>query len=128
MEREDGEQSCSINQDNRLKQNKRKFNNSMETTHNDRIEAVNADLFDPDKIDKERTEQQHLFLPSMNHLLLMLRENQLNCFAVVAELKFSFPNLSTETHNHILLDFGEFLSSSDLTEDKEKIAEQSQQA
>ena len=65
---------------------------------------------------------------SYDVLLTILRENDLNWFGLVAFLNLSFAHLSKETHNHILLDFGAYLSNSDLSEEQEKVAEHSRQA
>lgn len=91
-----------------------------------------TDLFTskPDRMDKERTElvPDSQFLPSHDLLLTLLRENYLNWFGLVASLKLTFPHFSQETHDHILLDFGSYLTDSDLTAQEENVAEQSRQA
>lgn len=58
-------------------------------------------------------------VPSMDHLLLMLRDNTLNWFAFMAELRMLLRNYSKETLVYALTEFSDNLENMDLT-DKEK--------
>lgn len=76
---------------------------------------------DPDiALDKNRP----LVSPAqqMEHLWLMLRENGLNWFAFVAELRILLHNYSEETMTYILTDLSDHLENMDLTgEEKGKV-------
>ena len=58
----------------------------------------------------------------------ILRENNLNWFAFVGELEQLLQSYSSEILEQTLLDFSEFLPWSDLTDDEERLVEQSRQA
>lgn len=50
----------------------------------------------------------------------MLRENHLNWFSFVMELKLLLNNYSSEVLNQALIDFAHFLSSSDISEEEDR--------
>ena len=110
--------------------------NGKGNTHNNNIQPTSsiksAHLFgnsDAYNITKERTKApEALFMPCFEHLLLLLRENDLNWFILVAEMKLKFHQLSSEAHDQLLLDFSEYLPSSDLTTEEEVVVEKTRQA
>jgi len=69
-----------------------------------------------------------VFYPSFQHLRLVLRENSLNWFSFVEELKLTLSNITEEALHQLLMDFVYFLSSSDLTPEEDAVVEQSRQA
>ena len=73
-------------------------------------------------------EDSSVFYPSFQHLLLVLRENSLNCFSFVEELKLTLSNITEEALDQLLMGFVYFLSSSDLTPEEDAVVEQSWQA
>jgi len=66
-------------------------------------------------------------VPNMEHLLLILRENELNWFALVAELRTLFQNYSEDTLAYALTEFSDHLSNMDLTEEEQRKVELSKQ-
>ena len=66
--------------------------------------------------------------PSMETLLLMLRENCLNWFTFASELKNMLPPNNTEVLNQVLIDFAAFIPFSDLSTTEERLVEVSRQA
>ena len=80
---------------------------------------------DPDEV---LNKQPHIFAPNHEHLLLMLRANQLNWFSFVEELRLLMRQYSNEVVSQVLLDFSETLSSMDLTDDENERVELSRQA
>ena len=68
-----------------------------------------------------------MFYPSFQHLLLVLRENSLNWFSFVEELKLTLSSVTEEVLDQLLMDFVYLLSSSDLTAE-DAVVEQSRQA
>lgn len=66
-------------------------------------------------------------VPSNEHLLCLLRENELNWFSFVMELRLLLNNYSREVLNQASLDFAHFLSFSDICEEEDKQYEQSRQ-
>ena len=84
---------------------------------------------DPDTISKQK--EDGLIVnptPTMQHLLLMLRSNELNWFSFVEELRMLLQEFTTEALNEVLLDFAHYLSSSDIDKNEERLIEQSRQA
>ena len=67
-------------------------------------------------------------VPSMDHLLLMLRDNTLNWFAFVAELRMLLRNYSEETLVYALTEFSDHLENMDLTDKEKNKVEMSRQA
>ena len=66
--------------------------------------------------------------PSNQTLLSWLRENKLSWFSFYNDLEQYLKLYSTEVLNQVLLDFADYLSISDLTEEEERIIEISRQA
>ena len=90
---------------------------------------VNSAPTDPDAINKnEEANQSIQFAPSLDHMLLILRENKLNWFAFVAELRNVIRGYTPEALNQLLADFAFYLSCSDVTVEEEKVIEESRQA
>ena len=83
-------------------------------------------LLDPDNFSKETALVNPA--PTHDHLLSILRENNLNWFAFVGELEQLLQSYSSEGLEQTLLDFSEFLPWSDLTDDEERLVGQSRQA
>ncbi|XP_022809536.1 uncharacterized protein LOC111346511, partial [Stylophora pistillata] len=82
---------------------------------------------DPDvPLEKNRTLVSPV--PSMDHLLLMLRDNTLNWFAFVAELRMLLRNYSEETLVYALTEFSDHLENMDLTVEEKESVEMSRQA
>lgn len=67
-------------------------------------------------------------LPTLNHMLSILRRNKLNWFALVEELNVLARERSPESIDQLLTDFALFLSSSDATVEEKKLIEESRQA
>lgn len=67
-------------------------------------------------------------LPSNEHLLVMLGENNHNWFAFVEELNMMLCNDTREQLNQALNDFITFLPSTDLSSEKQILVEQSYKA
>lgn len=67
-------------------------------------------------------------VPDMEHLLLIFRENSLNWFAFVGELKTLLQNYSEETVTYALTDFSDNLENMDLTDEEMSQVEISRQA
>lgn len=84
---------------------------------------------DPDVLNKENDNTMIVDLvPSMDHLLFMLRANELNWFSFVEELRMLLKELTPEALNQVLLDFAYYLSSCDVNKEEERLIEQSRQA
>lgn len=66
-------------------------------------------------------------VPNMEHLLLILRENELNWFALVAELRTLLPNYSEDTLAYTLTEFSDHLRNMDLIEEEQRKVELSKQ-
>ena len=66
-------------------------------------------------------------VPNMEHLLLILRENELNWFALVVELRSLLQNYSEDTLAYALTEFSDHLSNMDLTEEEQRKVELSKQ-
>ena len=104
--------------------------NGKGNRHNNNIQPTSAitstHLFgnsDPYNISKERAKApEALFMRSFEHLLLLLRENDLNWLKLVGEMKLTFHQLSSEAHDQVLLDFSEYLTSSDLKTEKKLLS------
>ena len=69
--------------------------------------------------------QPHVFTPNNDHLLLMLRENNLNWFSFVEELKLLLRNYDNEVINHVLLYFSQNLDAMDLDDKEQESVEMS---
>lgn len=67
-------------------------------------------------------------VPSMDHLLVMLRDNTLNWFAFVAELRMLLRKYSEETLVYALTEFSDHLENVDLTDKEKNKVEMSRQA
>ena len=78
--------------------------------------------------DEGLNKQPHIFAPNHDHLMLMLRDNQLNWFAFVEELRLLMRQYTSEVVNQVLLDFSENLLSTDLDDDEHERVEISRQA
>ena len=81
---------------------------------------------DPDSLKKDTVIVDPT--PSMDHLLFMLRSNELNWFAFVEEPKMLLREFTPETLNVVLLDFAHYLSSTAIDRNEERLIEQSRQA
>ena len=66
-------------------------------------------------------------VPNMEHILLILRENELNWFALVVELRSLLQNYSEDTLAYALTEFSDHLSNMDLTEEEQRKVEPSKQ-
>ena len=66
--------------------------------------------------------------PSNDTLLLWLRENKLNWFSFYEEVAQYLKNYNSEVLNQVLLDFTDYLSDSDLSDEEERLVEVSRQA
>ena len=67
------------------------------------------------------------YAPSNDHLLYILRDNNLNWISFVEEVRITF-TMTEEALNQLFIDFAHFISFADLTEEEEKLVEQSRQA
>ena len=67
------------------------------------------------------------YAPSNDHLLYILRDNNLNWISFVEEVRITF-TMTEEALNQLFIDFAHFISFADLTEEEEKFVEQSRQA
>ena len=67
-------------------------------------------------------------VPSMDHLLQMLRDNTLNWSAFVAELQMLLRNYFEETLVYALTEFSDHLENMDLTDKEKNKVEMSRQA
>ena len=92
------------------------------------LQRVNAPI-DPDTMSKHKDDGLIVNpTPSMEHMLFMLRSNDLNWFAFVEEIRMLLREFTPEALNEVLLDFAHYLSSSDLDRNEECLIEQSRQA
>lgn len=89
-------------------------------------QTANCNLTDPDGLCK--TSNRVSEMPSHDQLLCILRENKLNWFPFVMELKLMLRNYSSDVLNQAFLDFTHFLPSSDVTVEEDKLIELSRQA
>ena len=64
------------------------------------------------------------YVASDEHLIYILRSNDMNWFAFVEEVKMTF-TMTEEALNQLFIDFAHFISFADLSEDEEKLVEQS---
>lgn len=84
---------------------------------------------DPDTISKQKEDCMIVNpTPTMQHMLLMLRSNELNGFSFVEELRMLLQEFTSEALNEVLLDFADYLSSSDIAKNEEHLIERSRQA
>lgn len=83
-------------------------------------------ILDPDHIMKGITFVSPA--PANDHLLMMLRENNHNWFAFVEELRVMLHSYTPEVLSQVLLDFSAFLPFSDLSDEEERLVEESRQA
>ena len=86
----------------------------------------NSSALDPDVIMKGMATVSPA--PGNEHLLMLLRENNHNWFSFVGELKMLLHMYTPEVLNQVLVDFAAFLPFSDLSDEEERLVEQSQQA
>lgn len=83
--------------------------------------------FDPDRLQKESTPLIS-DVPSFDHLVFILRQNNLNWFSFVEEIKSTIRSLSPEAMSQLLIDFAHYLPVSDLSNDEEREVEDSRQS
>lgn len=84
---------------------------------------------DCDMMNKTKDATQSMtFSPSCDHMLLILRGNHLNWFSFIEDLKTVTRGFTQESFNQLLIDFAFYISSSDVTEEEEKLIEESRQA
>jgi len=99
------------------------------TTTEDEAERRRGAPIDPDDFRKNKDPAMIVdATPSMEHLLYMLRANELNWFSFVEELRMLLKEMTPEALNVVLLDFAHYLSSSDIDRNEERLIEQSRQA
>lgn len=82
--------------------------------------------YDPDHIEKTALIANPA--PSHDVLLSWLRDHDLNWFAFFEEVSQYLRNYTSEVLNQVILDFTDYLPSSDLTQNEEKCVEVSRQA
>ena len=82
---------------------------------------------DPDRLQKESTPLVS-DVPSFDHLVFILRQNNLNLFSFVEEIKSTIRGLSPEAMSQLLIDFAHYLPVSDLSNDEEREVEHSRQS
>lgn len=82
--------------------------------------------YDPDTIDKTTLVGNPA--PSHDVLLSWLRDNDLNWFLFYEDVSQYLQNYTSEVLNQVMLDFTDYLPSSDLSENEEKRVEMSRQA
>ncbi|XP_028517481.1 uncharacterized protein LOC114575920 [Exaiptasia diaphana] len=104
---------------------KDKNSNDLNTTSPQEKEGRGTQHMDPDK---DLNKQRHVFSPNHDHLLLMLRENNLNWFSFVGELLLLMRQYSFEVVNQVLVDFSQNLSTMDLNDEEHERVELSRQA
>ena len=83
-------------------------------------------ILDPDHIMKEIAFVSPA--PANDHLLMMLRENKHNWFAFVEEVKVMLYSYTPDVLSQVLLDFSAFLPFSDLSDEEERLVEETRQA
>lgn len=83
--------------------------------------------FDPDRLQKESTPLIS-DVPSFDNLVFILRQNNLNWFSFVEEIKSTIRSLSPEAMSQLLIDFAHYLPVSDLSNDEEREVEDSRQS
>lgn len=82
---------------------------------------------DPDRVQKESTPLVS-DVPSFDHLVFILRQNNLNWFSFVEEIKSTIRGLSAKAMSQLLIDFAHYLPVSDLSDDEEREVEHSRQS
>ena len=94
-------------------------NNGRDSTANQHsIQSV-------DNITKD--EPMPSYAPTKEHLLYLLRSNDLNWFAFTEEVRITF-TMTEEALGQLFIDFAHFISFTGLTDDEQKLVEQSRQA
>ena len=86
----------------------------------------NSSALDPDVVMKGMATVSPA--PGNEHLVMILRENSHNWFSFVEELKMLLHMYTPEVLNKVLVDFAAYLPFSDLSDEEERLVEQSQQA
>ena len=87
------------------------------------------DSIDCDSMNKSKESCQSIaYAPSCDHMLFILRENNLNWFSFVEELKTVTRGFTQESFNQLLIDFAFYIPSSDVTMEVDKFIEESRQA
>ena len=99
--------------------------NSVQSLNHERDKSQRH-VVDPDNFSKDAAVVNPS--PSHDHLLTILRANQLNWFAFVAEPEQLLQGYSIDVLEQALLDFSEFLPWSDLSNEEDRQVEQSRQA
>ena len=82
----------------------------------------------PDAGLNKEAAQSLIFTPIHDHLVLMLRESNLNWFAFVDESMILLRQYDKSVIEQVLLDFAHNISFMDFTEGEERLIEQSRQA
>ena len=82
---------------------------------------------DPNRVQKQSTPLVS-DVPSFDHLVFILRQNNLNWFSLVEEIKSTVHGLSAKAMSQLLIDFAHYLPLSDLSEHEEKEVEHSRQS
>lgn len=127
-ESEDNEEGqMGINHPNNQQKNNTTTNQAKQAERVNKTRDVNREILDPDTLLKNATEIVNP-VPSLDHLVLILRENNLNWFMFVHELQTLLANFSPMVLHQTLLDFSYKFSETDLSEEEEQIVEQSRQA
>ena len=75
---------------------------------------------DPDRLQKESTPLVS-DVPSFDHLVFILRQNNLNLFSFVEEIKSTIRGLSPEAMSQLLIDFAHYLPVSDLSNEEREV-------
>lgn len=70
---------------------------------------------DPDRVQKESTPLVS-DVPSFDHLVFILRQNNLNWFSFVEKIRSTIRGLSGEAMSQLLIDFAHYLPVSDLSD------------
>ena len=86
----------------------------------------NSSALDPDVVMKGMATVSPA--PGNEHLVMILRENNHNWFSFVEELKMLLHMYTPEVLNQVLVDFAAYLPFSDLSDEEERLVEQSRQA
>lgn len=94
----------------------------------DRLGSVTDSSCDSCILTERNISQNVRAAPSHEQLLYILRENKLNWFLLVEELKLLLRNHTKEVLQQTLLDFVYYLSNSDLSIEEEQQVEHSRQA
>lgn len=97
--------------------------------HTKEMTTENVPHLDPDTgPNKEVVPSQAFTPPSQDHLLLMLRENELNWFTFVHKLTLLMKQCSTDIIEQVLLEFANNIAFMDFSQEEERKIEQSMQA